>query len=137
MADVIVDVDERAVRDLFTDWRSPVGRAVEIVVDEIENIATGLAPVSPIGSRLAPRGFLRESVHQSAEHHYDPDGHVIGLVGVAVFPYSFISNFRSHKGWTANARSAKHPGRFTTRRADNNFMERALEIAPHITIGQP
>jgi hypothetical protein len=29
MADIKVDLDERAIRELFTDWHGPVGEAVQ------------------------------------------------------------------------------------------------------------
>lgn len=127
-------VDEQAVRELFSDWTGPVGSAVQECVNEVEHIASGLAPVSPIGSKFAPRGFLRDSVHQSVEHHYE-NGEVIGLVGAARFPLNFLANPTSHKGFTYNARSAKHPGRVTVRVANKNFLEDALDAAPHLEIG--
>jgi hypothetical protein len=137
MTDIRVDVDPAAVREMWADHHGPVGQAVELVTQMTEGIATDQAPVSPIGSRYAPIGYLKEHTRTSAEHHYDDQGFVIGLVGAPVFPFAFISNFRSRKGYTVNPRSARHPGRMTVRRADDNYLDRAIELAPHIEIGDP
>jgi hypothetical protein len=135
--DIRVEVDDRAVRELFSDWNGPVGQAVEQVTQIVEDNARILAPISPIGSLFAPRGFLKIRTRTSEEHHYDADGHVIGLVGAPRYPYNFIANPTSHKGYTVNPRSAKHPGRVTTRRATDNYLEDAINSAPHIIIGEP
>ena len=135
--EIRVDVDPAAVRELMSDWNGPVGQAVEQVTAEIEDIARFLAPVGRKGSKFSPPGHLKTWTRQSVEHHYAPDGTVQGLVGAPVYPFAFISNFRSHKGYTVNPRSARHPGRVTTRRADNDYLSRAIEAAPHIVIGEP
>ena len=137
MADVRIEIDERAIRELFSDWNGPVGQAIEQVTREVADIARSLVPISPIGSLFAPRGFLKEHTRTSEEHHYDDQGNVIGLVGAPRLPYNMIANPTSHKGYTVNPRSAKHPGRYTTRRADDNYLERAIDLAPHIEIGEP
>jgi hypothetical protein len=133
MADEIrVDVDQRAVDELFRDWNGPVGDAVQQVVDEVVGLARSMAPVSPVGSRFAPPGFLRDFTRESAEHHYDEDGHVLGLVGAPQYPFNFIA---SHSGVTANPRSGKRRGRASYRSADDDYLARAIDAAPHIVIG--
>lgn len=134
--EIRVEVDEQAVRELFSDWHGPVGQAVGEVVQIVEDTARALAPVSPIGSEFAPRGFLKEHTQQSAEHHFDDEGQVLGLIGAPRFPFNFVANPTSRKGFTYNARSAKHPGRFTVRKAADNYLEDAVDTAPHIVIGE-
>jgi hypothetical protein len=135
--EIRVEVDPAAVRELFADWNGPVGRAVQQVVDIVEDIARMEAPVSPVGGKFSPPGFLKSATRESDEHHFDDEGHVLGLVGAPGYPYSFISTFRSHKGYTVNPRSARHPGRVTTRPARDDYLARAIEAAPEIVIGRP
>jgi hypothetical protein len=137
MTEIRVDVDPAAVRELFGDWNGPVGQAVQRVTEVIESIAKMEAPVSRDGSKFAWPGYLKAFTRESAEHHYDDEGHVLGLVGAPSYPYSFIANPASRKGYTVNPRSAKRPGRATRRKADDRYLERAIEAAPHITIGEP
>jgi hypothetical protein len=133
--DIVVIVDPAAVREMFRDWGGPVGQAVDEVTREIADIAQALAPVSPHGSRLAPPGFLREHTRPSAEHHYDDaTGEVLGLAGAPVYPFAFISNVH---GFTHNPRSGKRPGRGSVRKADDDYLARAVDAAPHIVIGTP
>ena len=138
MADeVTVEMNDAAIRELFGDWNGPVGEAVQDVVDEIEIIARGLAPISEVGSKLSPPGFLKLNTRESSEHHYDGDGQIIGLVGAPRYPYNFIANPTSHKGVTANPRSGKRRGRASVRKADDDYLVRAIELAPEIVIGEP
>jgi len=122
---------------MFSSWDGPVGQAVQEVTDEIEWLARLAAPVSPVGSKFSPPGTLKVLTRTSVEHHYTDDGHVFGLIGAPVYPFAFISNFRSGKGFTWNARSGKHPGRRSFRKADDNYLQRAIDAAPEIVIGQP
>jgi hypothetical protein len=131
--EIRVDIDPRAVDELFRDWHGPVGQAVQQVVDEVVGLARSMAPVSPVGSRYAPPGYLRDFTRESAEHHYDPDtGNVLGLVGAPQYPFNFIA---SHSGFTANPRSGKHPGRGSRRKATDDYLARAIDAAPRIVIG--
>jgi hypothetical protein len=133
--DITVTVDPAAVRDLFRDWNGPVGQAVDEVTREVAEIARELAPVSPVGSRFAPPGYLRANTRTSAEHHYDETtGEVLGLVGAPVYPFAFISN---DKGFTHNPRSGKRAGRASVRKATDDYLDRALDAAPHIVFGEP
>lgn len=135
--EIRVDIDPRAVRELFSDWNGPVGQAVERVADEVLDLARFMAPVSATGSKFAPPGYLKERTHKAVEHHFDDQGLVLGLVGAPRYPFNFLANPTSHKGFTWNPRSGKHPGRPSKRRADDDFLERAIEAAPHIEIGRP
>ena len=136
MADEVqATVDDRAVRDLFTSWDSAVGEAVQEVVDEIEAIAFAAAPISEVGSKFSPPGHLKAFTRQSIEHHYDDaTGEVLGLIGAPAFPYSFIA---SKSGFTHNPRSGRHPGRGSVRKADDDYLQRAIDAAPELTIGEP
>jgi hypothetical protein len=137
VAEIRVDIDERAVEDLFSSWSSPVGQAVQQVTDEIEAIAKMEAPVSRDGSKFAWPGYLKVFTRESQEHHFDDQGHVMGLVGAPSYPYNFIANPASRKGYTVNPRSARRPGRVTRRKADDRYLERAVDAAPVIVIGRP
>lgn len=136
MADEVrVDVDPAALRELLRDWRGPVGVAVDEVAHEVAGIARALAPVSATGSPLSPPGHLKASTRTSAEHHYDDTtGEVLGLVGAPSYPFNFISNAA---GFTHNPRSGKRPGRGSVRRADDDYLARAIDEAPHLVIGEP
>jgi hypothetical protein len=132
--DIRVDVDQRAVAELFRDWNGPVGEAVQQVTEIVEDTARFLAPVSPVGSKFAPPGFLKTWTRQSIEHHYDPQtGEIRGLVGAPQYPFNFIA---SHSGFTANPRSGKHPGRGSRRKATDDYLARAIDAAPRIVIGR-
>jgi hypothetical protein len=135
--EIRVDIDQAALRELYTNPDGPVWSAVNQVTEIVQGIAQGLAPVSVIGSKFSPPGNLKLLTRTSAEHHFGDDGMPLGLVGAPLMPYAPISNFRSLKGWTANARSARHPGRFTVRKASNDYLVTAIEIAPHIVLGSP
>jgi hypothetical protein len=138
VAEIRVDVDPAAVEELFSSWDGPVGQAVADVTDEIEFLARLAAPVSRTGgSPLAPSGTLKLLTRIAAQHHYDDDGHVLGLVGAPRYPFNFIANPTSNKGFTHNPRSGRRPGRGSVRRADDNYLERAVEEAPEIVIGDP
>lgn len=134
MAEIRVDIDPRAVEELFSDWNGPVGQAVEQVTQIVEDIARLEAPVSPVGSKFAPPGFLKTFTRESEEHHFDDQGHVLGLVGAPRYPFNFIA---SHAGFTHNPRSGRRPGRGSVRRADDNYLQRAIDAAPEIVIGEP
>ena len=134
MTDITVTVDPAALRDLFRSWDGPVGQAVGQVTAEVEEIARFLAPVSATGSKFAPPGYLKSSTRESAEHHYSDDGSsVMGLVGASRYPFNFIS---AKSGYVANPRSGKRPGKGSSRRADDDFLARAIDSAPHIIIGR-
>lgn len=132
--DIVVHIDPAAVREIFHDWNGPVGEAVEQVTREVVDIARALAPVSPVGSKFAPPGFLKAGTRTSAEHHYDDQGQVLGLVGAPQYPFNFIA---SHAGITANPRSGRRRGRASVRRATDDYLARAIDAAPHIVIGTP
>lgn len=119
-----VDVDDRAVRELFADWSGPVGEAIDAVAGEIEVIAEFLAPVSVKGSKFSPPGHLKEFTRKSVGHHYGDDGFVLGLVGAPVYPFAFVANFKSRKGFTRNR------GGRTVRRGDNDYLRTAEESIP-------
>jgi hypothetical protein len=134
MTDITVTVDPAALRDLWRSWDGPVGQAVGQVTAEVEEIARFLAPVSATGSKFAPPGYLKSSTRESAERHYSDDrSSVMGLVGASRYPFNFIS---AKSGYVANPRSGKHPGRASSRRADDDFLARAIDSAPHIIIGR-
>lgn len=136
MADEIrVDVDPAAVGELFRDWNGPVGDAVQQVTAEVVDLARSMAPVSRVGSKFAPPGFLKAFTRESLEHHYSEDGTtILGLAGAPQYPFNFIA---SHSGYTANPRAGKRPGRGSRRRAADNYLARAIDAAPHIVIGKP
>jgi len=124
VADVRLDgVEAEAdaqVQAMLRDWDSPVGRAFQDAVDIVEEAARITAPISPVGSKLAPAGFLKANTRQSAELHHDDAGIILGLVGAARYPYNFIANPTSDKGFTWNR------GRRTTRPGRNNYLPDAL-----------
>jgi hypothetical protein len=135
MADEVrIVVDPAAVRELMRDWSGPVGQAVDAVTQEVADTARFLAPVSPVGSPLAPPGYLRANTRVSAEHHYTDDGSaVLGLAGAPNYPFAFIAN---DAGITRNPRAGKRRGRASVRRATDDFLAAALEAAPFITFGE-
>lgn len=115
-----VEIDETAIQAMLRDWDSPIGSAIQDATQIVEDAARISAPVSPKGSKLAPIGFLKASTRQSAELHHDAEGIIMGLVGAAAYPYSFIANPTSHKGYTWNR------GHASTRPGDNNYLSDSL-----------
>ena len=115
-----VTIDEAAIQAMIRSWDSPIGRAIDDATQVVEDTARISAPVSPKGSKLAPIGFLKANTRQSLEHHEDADGVIMGLVGAASYPYNFIANPTSHKGYTWNR------GHKTFRPGDNNYLNDAL-----------
>ncbi len=130
MTEVRVVVDERAVRELFSDWNGPVGKAVAAMTDEVEAAARIMAPVSARGSKYAWPGYLKAWTREAVEHHYDDQGFVLGLVGAPVYPYAFVSNFHSRKGYTVNR------GHRSVRRADDRYLDDALDSVPYRIFGE-
>jgi hypothetical protein len=131
--EIRVDIDPAAVRELFSDWNSPVGQAVGEVTSIVHDLAQAMAPVSAQGSKFSPPGHLKAFTRESAEHHYDDEGFVQGLVGAPQYPFNFIA---SHAGYTHNPRSGRRPGRGSVRKADDDYLARAIDAAPHIVIGE-
>ena len=111
---------EAQIQVMLRNWDSPLGRAFQDAVDIVEDTARISAPVSPVGSKLAPAGFLKANTRQSTELHHDDAGVILGLVGAARYPYNFIANPASQKGFTWNR------GRRSTRPGRNNYLPDAL-----------
>lgn len=92
-------VNEEAILQMGMDWTSPVGEIIRAATEHVVNAQTGMAPVSPIGSRYAPPGYLRSRIHAANPDHFDDEGRIMGLAGVAVnrsggawpYPLRFIS----------------------------------------------
>ena len=108
------------VQAMLRNWDSVIGRAFRDAVDIVEETARIGAPVSPKGSKLAPTGFLKANTRQSLDLHHDDNGIILGLVGAARYPYNFIANPTSHKGYTWNR------GRKTFRPGKNDYLPDAL-----------
>lgn len=125
MADnVRVEIDQAAVDALFTSWESPVGVYIERLTEEVHAAALALAPVSPVGSKYAPVGYLKTRV-AIARQHDDATGVVLGLVGVPLhagsrYPLPFISNPRG------STRNANQHGHYGYRAAQDRFLLVAL-----------
>jgi hypothetical protein len=104
VADAVVNFDQGAIDAMCSDWDSGIGRYIAGRVTEVEAAAKSLAPVSAEGSKYAPPGYLKASVHAAYSH--GPDGSVLGLVGVPLgtrggrYPLNFVANPR---GATRNA----------------------------------
>lgn len=127
MTDVTVQISDKAVRDLFSDWSGPVGQAIDEATAEVETVARIAAPVSPKGSVYSPPGNLKAFTRQALEHHYDDQGLVLGLVGAIRYPYNFVATPKSHLG-TLNR------GHRSRRRPDN-YLADALNSAPFTVWG--
>lgn len=132
-----VDISDQAVRELFSDWSGPVGAAIDDAAHEVADIARQLAPVgskvvrSKAGTVYSYPGRLKELTRVSAEHHYDNDGFCLGLVGAPRYPYNFLATPTSHKGFTRNR------GGRSVRPAADDYLRRALELAPPREWGAP
>jgi hypothetical protein len=111
---------EDQIQAMLRNWDSPLGRAFQDATDIVEEAARIAAPVSPKGSKLAPIGFLKATTRQSLERHKDDEGIIMGLVGASRYPYNFIANPTSHKGYTWNR------GRKSYRKADNDYLKDSL-----------
>ncbi len=129
-----VSIDQRAIDAMFSDWDSDVGRAIRAATDVVADAAVAMAPVSPVGSKYAPPGYLKEHTRQAVTLHHGDDGHVLGLVGAVRYPFSFISNA---KGYTDNPRAGRRRGRASRRRAEDNYLGRALDALAGFTWGGP
>ena len=123
LADVRVDISQVAVDALASDWDGPVGRAILDAVGIVEDTARITAPVSRKGSRRAPPGYLKSHTRQSVTLHHDDNGHVLGLVGAIRYPFDFIRNPTSNKGFTWN-RGHEITGSF--RPGNNRYLDDSL-----------
>lgn len=119
-ASVRVEIDEAALQAMIRDWGSPVGEAIREATSIVEDTARITAPVSPVGSKYAPTGFLKAGVHEALDLHHDTDGTILGLVGAPRYPMNFLRNPTSNKGYTWNR------GRKTTRPGNNRFLDDSL-----------
>ena len=111
---------EAQIQVMLRDWDSALGRAFQDAVDIVEEAARITAPVSPVGSKLAPIGFLKANTRQSLDLHHDDHGVILGLVGSPRYPMNFTSNPTSRKGYTWNR------GRRSTRPGDNQYLGDSL-----------
>jgi hypothetical protein len=111
---------EAQLQVMLRNWDSPLGRVFQDATQIVEDTARIAAPVSPKGSKLAPIGFLKATTRQSLERHHDEDGIIMGLVGASRYPYNFIANPTSHKGYTWNR------GRRTFRPGNNDYLKDSL-----------
>jgi hypothetical protein len=111
---------EDQIQVMLRNWDSPLGRVFQDATQIVEDTARIAAPVSPKGSKLAPAGFLKATTRQSLERHHDEDGIIMGLVGASRYPYNFIANPTSHKGYTWNR------GRRTFRPGKNDYLKDSL-----------
>lgn len=128
-----VEIDPGWIQEAMRDWDSPVGKAIILATEQVSVIAKAKAPVSPVGSLFAPTGFLKSHTGESATRHHDTDGTVLGLVGAPVYPFAFISNFKSRKGFTWNPPGRN--GRRTKRPGNNNFLSDALDSLAFFEVG--
>jgi len=104
--------------------RYPVGQAIADAAQAVEDTAKIIAPVSAKGSPLSPPGTLKARTRVSEGRHHDPvTGYVLGLVGSPRYPYNFVANPSSKKGYTFNR------GRRSTRWADDRLLEFATRSA--------
>lgn len=128
--DIRVVIDERAVAELARDWSGPVGDAIDQVTGELADLARTEAPVSATGSKGSPPGALKLFTRESLEHHHDDLGNILGLVGAPRYPYNFLANPTSHKGYTRNR------GGRSVRRADDDYLNRVVDQYPFHEIGE-
>lgn len=119
MNEVHIEGIEADVQAMLRDWDSALGRAFQDATQIVEDTARIAAPVSPKGSKLAPIGYLKGNTRQSLERHYNEDGIIMGLVGAPRYPYNFIANPTSHKGYTRNRDGTPRPG-------DNDYLKDSL-----------
>jgi hypothetical protein len=119
LGNVRVEMDEAAIYEMACDWSSPVGEAILDATQVVEDTARISAPVSPKGSKLAPIGYLKAHTSQSETLHNDDNGYVLGLVGAARYPFNFIRNPTSNKGFTWNKNRTKRPG-------NNRYLDDSL-----------
>jgi hypothetical protein len=116
-----VEIDQSVIDEWARDWDSPVGKIIDDATQQVEDTARIHAPVSrTCGSRLAPPGFLKSSTRQAAQQHHDADGVIVGRVGAARYPYNFVANPTSRKGYTVNR------GGRSTRPGDDTYLDDAL-----------
>lgn len=116
-------VDRGFAEWLRTAFDSPVVKALKDAADELHAEAVALAPMSAVGSRGAPPGYLKSRVAESDIKHSD-DGSLTVFVGVPLrdgsrFPLPFISN---DSGVTFNR------GHKSARHADDDFLGEALDL---------
>jgi hypothetical protein len=135
MADPRVEVDEDAIAAMFSDWGSDVGQAIAEATDLVSAVARLAAPVSrkrPTG-KAARRygnepGYLKANTRKATTLHHDDDtGFVLGLVGAVRYPYNFIANPASHKGFTVNR------GHRSIRKGDDDYLDAALSAVNGFT----
>lgn len=127
VADVRVDIDQGAVDAMFRDWSNDIGRYIADLTARTEVVARIAAPVSPRGSKYAPPGYLKTRI--AAAHKHNPDGTILGLVGVPLrsgsrYPLPFVSN---PSGRTRNANRVRGVVRhYGYRPAAAKFLSEAL-----------
>jgi hypothetical protein len=124
MADFRTDISEADIEAMARDWTSPIGEAIADAVQMVADEAEIIAPVSLSGgSKYAPSGFMKANTRAAGNTHYDERGFVQGMVGAPLYPYNFIANPTSRKGFTWNR------GKKTRRWADERYLEWAMRSA--------
>lgn len=137
--DVQVEISEAAVLAMYcdTDPYGPIGRIIQAATERVGDYQQLTAPVSPVGSKYAPPGFLRSATGAAQELHTDPaTGFVIGYAGTRTnrhgggFPYplAFISN---------PAGRTRNRGGKSWRAAVNRYIQRALNSLESFVYGAP
>lgn len=130
MADIRVNIDQAAIDAMFRSWSNDIGRYIADLTERTETLARIAAPVSPRGSTYAPPGYLKTRI--AAAHKFNPDGSILGLVGVPLrsgsrYPLPFVVNA---SGRTRNANRLKGVTRhYGYRTAAAKFLSDALATA--------
>jgi hypothetical protein len=132
-----VEINEAAIMEMARNWDSPVGTIIIAATEHVADYMQMTAPVSPVGSQYAPRGFLKSTIGAAEPTHYDDEGRIMGLAGTHTnrtgggypYPLSFIFNT---SGRTSNPYMSRRthkpiPGRRRTYRAATNaFIKEAV-----------
>lgn len=130
MADVRVDLNPAFLPWLAGAPDSPVNIVLDATIDLVHSAQVAHAPVSPVGSRQAPRGFLRSRI-VIADKENDDNGELIRYSGTRInrhggadpVPLAYIDN---DAGFTWNPRHKSRRG------AHNHFIIEALDEIPYI-----
>lgn len=131
MADVRVELNASFIPWLASAADSPVNIPLDAVAELVHTAMKAHAPVSPVGSRQAPRGFLRSRIVVADKENAD-NGELIRYIGTRInrhggadpVPLDYIAN---DAGFTWN------PGRKSRRSATNYFIPKALGEVPFTT----